>query len=410
MYTEGIPYERKVVEDLRRIYNSFISGKTEDRLVIIWGLRGVGKTTAICQFLSKMDIRPMFIFADVKEFYDLSLLDVVSAYRRIVEPPYIVVLDEAHVHEGWAKEVKNVFDRYKDVFILVSGSSALRLKEEGILKRRAVYIHLHPILYDEYLEIRGYHVKTEVKKALFSSHPYENLIREELRAPEAASSELWEYLRYHGLPVVFNQAEYLRYPKLFDVVDRIITDDLKQVSSFDSKTLNKAREVLYSIAVAKDAKTSVNSISRDIGLSRTAVDGIIEAMVKSGLLLEVRAVGRGGVRKMPKYYFASPSLRLAILNHLGEEPDTGMIREEVVVSNTVYSGLDIRYVPKKGRENDFIISNRRRKIEVEVGGGSKGVSQLRGKSNVKNRIIIADTSKVEFVGVPKVPLYLYLLP
>ncbi|MCD6227617.1 ATP-binding protein [Candidatus Micrarchaeota archaeon] len=406
IYTEGVQYERKIVNKIDKVYKSFISGNNEDRLIVVWGLRGVGKTTAICQFLSKVDIHPLFIFADVKEFYDLSLSDVVNAYKRIVKPPYVVVLDEAHIHKRWAEEVKNVFDKNKDIFLIISGSSALRLREKGILKRRAVYMHLCPVQYGEYLMIKGYDVKTDVKKALFSPNMYENIIREEFRAPDSAHSELWNYLKYHGLPVVFNRAEHLRYSILFDVVDRIITDDLRYISSFDSETLNKAKDILYSIAMAKDAKTSVNSISRDIGVSRTAVSAIIDGMVKSSLLIEVKSGGRSGLRKMPKYYFSSPSLRLSILDHLGEEPNIGMIREEAVVSNTVYSGFDIWYVPNRGRESDFIISNKRKKISVEVGGRSKDMKQLTGK----NKMIISDTNKVEYVGVPKIPLYLYLLP
>jgi len=135
---------------VRYLYNSV---HWNSRLIGIKGGRGTGKTTLLLQYLRESGLHaPEAVYLSLDDLYFTThtVTDTVSViYKRGGK---IVVLDEVHKYAGWAREVKNLYDRYSDLQIIFTGSSIIDIaKEEGDLSRRAVLYELHGLSYREYL-------------------------------------------------------------------------------------------------------------------------------------------------------------------------------------------------------------------------------------------------------------------
>ena len=120
-------------------------------ITVIWGLRGVGKTTLMLQHLKehsglyfKMD---HFLFSSHR-LYDIIKYFYSKNYKNFY-------LDEIHTYSDWFKELKDIYDDM-DINIIASGSSAIALSEgKSYLARRSKFIHLNPLTFREYLEIKS---------------------------------------------------------------------------------------------------------------------------------------------------------------------------------------------------------------------------------------------------------------
>jgi len=126
----------------------------DNRLIGIKGARGTGKTTMVLQWLhqKKMNSSKVTYFSiDDMYFSTNSLLDTGRDFY--LRGGQILVLDEVHKYENWAREIKNLYDRYKDLKIIFTGSSIIDIsKQEGDLSRRAMLYELHGLSYREYLK------------------------------------------------------------------------------------------------------------------------------------------------------------------------------------------------------------------------------------------------------------------
>jgi len=66
-------------------------------------------------------------------------------------------LDEIHRYKGWQREIKNIYDSYPDLHVVITGSSLLKLEESIIadLSRRHRQYTLSGLSFREYLQLEG---------------------------------------------------------------------------------------------------------------------------------------------------------------------------------------------------------------------------------------------------------------
>lgn len=74
-------------------------------------------------------------------------------------------LDEVHKYKGWSLEIKNAYDEFEDMHIVLSGSSLINLIEgEADLSRRCITYTLQGLSFREYLRMS--HQKDFQKRTL----------------------------------------------------------------------------------------------------------------------------------------------------------------------------------------------------------------------------------------------------
>ena len=111
------------------------------RLIGIKGPKGVGKSTLIQQYVRKTfgegNRHALYCSADTGYFTQHTLVD--TAARFVREGGTHLFIDEIHKYENWSRELKEIYDLYRGLHVVVSGSSLIRFNDgQADLSRRLV--------------------------------------------------------------------------------------------------------------------------------------------------------------------------------------------------------------------------------------------------------------------------------
>src|SRR3546814_281538 len=90
----------------------------EHRLIGMLGARGAGKTTLLLQQMKMMKLpagQTLYISMDDLYFATHSLGETAETFRK--SGGKYLFIDEVHKYEGWARELKNLYDFYRDFFL-----------------------------------------------------------------------------------------------------------------------------------------------------------------------------------------------------------------------------------------------------------------------------------------------------
>lgn len=167
--------ERPLIVKLMEEIRGFL-GSGENRVILLYGLRGVGKTTMLAQLYLKLigevsGERILYASVDEIKMLGYRLKDVFESYEHIIgerleelREPTIFLLDEVHYDEEWDLALKVAYDRARNLMIVATGSSAIELKLSTDLARRAKRFHITPLTFTEYLLLKGIRVNEEVKR------------------------------------------------------------------------------------------------------------------------------------------------------------------------------------------------------------------------------------------------------
>ncbi len=152
-------------------------------MVLVTGLRGVGKTTLLHQVIqhlldSKVESRRILYFSFDEERFDIG--DVIQTYltqvlrRDIADLDRVYFfLDEVHKVEDWEGKVKVYYDLNPNIKFFLSGSASLTLssKAKESLAGRLYEFVLKPLTFCEYLEMKDVKVRFEDAEMLRDKIP-----------------------------------------------------------------------------------------------------------------------------------------------------------------------------------------------------------------------------------------------
>ncbi|MDG6225976.1 MAG: ATP-binding protein [Candidatus Thermoplasmatota archaeon] len=405
------------------------------RVLILSGLRGVGKTTILFQAirdLTKAGIPQddiIFVSMDRAAFSGSSIRDIVVNYERMrgrhlidIGRPVFFFIDEAHYSDKWALQLKTLTDEAPNAVFVATGSSALELEISPDLARRSLSLHIHPLNFLEFLQIRSRGDRIDpldhdAMNALFDRKDADSAFlafegsmeraRPAMRKLGGYSpGSLEAYILKGGLPFSISMED--PYPLLYDTVRRIMEKDVPIAGDHDPGTLRELPRILGSIAPSPDI--SMNSIARDLeGMSVKTVRGVLDTLSRTGLIFEVGVMGgvKNTLRSDTRKYFATPSLGSCILRTMGRDPrdHMGNLAETSVVSlihHRISGFFSLRYRKDRG-SCDLIVCGPSGNVAVEVGFGKKqnGSTQLRRtmrESRCNYGILISDRDRPELSG------------
>ncbi|MEM4336247.1 MAG: AAA family ATPase [Candidatus Anstonellales archaeon] len=376
------------LEYKRFLYPVLKSKIVKNKLILLYGVRGTGKTTLMLQVASELmkEGKRVFYFPldhwvfSLSTFYDF----VEFLYKKGIE--YIFV-DEVHKYPNWVQEIKNIYDGL-DVKILASGSNpSLIIKGKYDLSRRVIDLQLPPLSYREYIEMKTgkKYIPLTLEKivnewdSVQRTYPY---------------VDISEYMQY-SMPF-FLSTEREEYEKsVMNIVEKVVYEDLLSYN-FNTTTILHAKSILGYIASNPAGEVSISSISGRIdGMSKGSVGEVLKAFESIGLIHSVPSLvhGKGLLRPNKKYYL-SPPFRWFICKMSGRDSDIGSLREDFFVSHLF--NRKVEYPSEKG-EPDFIVD---RKYVFEIGGKTKTKKQIIGK---KNAFLVKDV----MFSYDSIPLFLF---
>jgi len=372
----------------RYLYNQV---NWDDRLVIIKGQRGVGKTTLLLQYIQNeiMDItKTLYISLDDLYFSTNKLSDLVEQFT--LNGGKNLFIDEVHRYPGWSIELKNIYDFYPELRVIATGSSAIGIeKGKADLSRRASVYHLHTLSFREYVEM--YHnVKLDklTLSELVKEHEQKAIqINKKIKPLELFN----QYLKFGSYPFA-DSTDPLFYEKLKAIVNLIIDNDIPSVENISYETRIKIKKLLLLISAAVPFKPNIAELSQKVGTSRDVLLKYLHLLSNAGIINLLSQEGSAGsiLQKPEKIYLNNPTLMLA----LDEGANTGTLREtffinQISVDNKVTA-------PKAG---DFFVQDL---YTFEVGGKSKTQKQIAGIE--KAYTVIAD---IEFGQGNRIPLWMF---
>ena len=353
------------------------------QLVTIMGAKGVGKSTLIKQYLKQNyrlgDRRILYCSADTVDFSMRTLVGLAEEFS--IHGGELLAIDEIHKYKSgttdWSREIKEIHELYPDLKLIVSGSSLLRLREgDADLSRRAVKYTMPGLSFRE--SLRFYHGLEFKRWALddILAHPYD--LWQEVSSKCKPVVLFKEYLEKGYYPFLLEgEGEY--YTKIEQVVNYIIEAELPQICKVDVANVRKLQALIALICSEVPFELNANKIAAAIEIGRDTVVEYLkylgDAKVLNLLYSDKKKIGK--LSKPDKVYLENPNILYALTPTTAE---IGTLRETFAICSLSESHT-VEYGKAQG---DFKVDG---KYTFEIGGRSKGFSQIAG---VENSYIFAD--------------------
>ena len=366
------------------------------RLIVIRGPKGVGKSTLMQQYIKQNfaagDRHVLYCSADTNYFAAHSLLDLADNFVKL--GGRWLFIDEVHKYPGWSREIKEIYDLYRELNIVLSGSSLIQINDgQADLSRRLMPYDMPGLSLREFLHLDiGLDIKpisleqllekpTEFCMQVISKcHPLEHFGR---------------YLQFGYYPFYFEQKQEY-YDKLENTINYIIDVELTKYRSLDVAYTRQVKALLHVISQMVPYEVDIAKLSKASGISRLStlkyLTHLDEARLIRRLFTDLKNVT--DLQKPDKMYLDNTNLLYTLSQ---EMPEIGTARETFFANQLASAGHVVEYAGfKKG---DFRIDG---DIVVEVGGQDKGFGQIEGQPNA---YVAADD--IESAIFRKIPLWAF---
>ena len=353
------------------------------RLITIIGAKGVGKSTLIKQYL-KLNYQPgdrrvLYCSADTVDFSTRKLVELAEEF--VIQGGELLAIDEIHKYKpgttDWSREIKEIYELFPDLKMIVSGSSLLRLKEgDADLSRRAVKYTMPGLSFREALCF--YHALSFPVWTLedILAHPYDLWQMVSSKCKPVALFK--EYLEKGYYPFLLEgEGEY--YTKIEQVVNYIIETELPQICKVDVANVRKLQALIAMICSETPFELNANKIAAALEIGRDTVVEYLkylgDAKVLNLLYSEKKRIGK--LSKPDKVYLENPNILYALAP---AKVEIGTLRETFAVDCL----SEFHVVEYSKTQGDFKVDS---KYTFEIGGRSKDFSQIAG---MKDSYIFAD--------------------
>lgn len=366
------------------------------RLIGIKGPKGVGKSTLMQQYIKKNfkdgDRHVLYCSADAGYFAEHTLVD--TATRFVQTGGTNLFIDEIHKYDNWSRELKEIYDLFRNLRVVVSGSSLIRFNDgQADLSRRLVEYEMPGLSFREYLWFEtGIKIEPVTLGQLLDDPAGFCLgIVRQLRPLE----HFGNYLKAGYYPFYFEEKGVYQN-KVQGVVNYIIESELTAHRNLEVGNTRKVKALLQVLSQIVPYQVDISKISRNIGIQRPTTLKYMKNLEEAKLIrrLFTNLETTGDLQKPDKILLDNPNL---IYTLSSEKPEIGTVRECFLCNQLAGAGHRVEYGGMK--TGDFRIDGCR---VIEVGGPYKGFSQVKGE---KEGYVAADG--IESAVFRKIPLWAF---
>lgn len=441
---------RFALNKLKKYLKDFLNEtlNEQEKIILLPGLRGVGKTTLLAQlyftnFKSTKNkfTHKLYISVDELTLNNISLIEFIE-YLESVEwgslvkgnKKILLLIDEIQYDKNWDLTLKILYDKTfnkKNLLIIATGSSAILIKKQNAdLVRRSITYRILPERFSEFLSVHhNIHVKKSLSKkirhAIFEPSSAKDVLNaleklEFLILTQIANIDNFEKLKYEylykgALPFTANiKSTSVALDRIRDMlILNIVGKDLKLIKDLDADTLLKIPDLLYLLANSDEINLTnlINILQIN---SASTLRKILNVLVETELLYKVLPYGQPykHVKKMSKYLFIAPSLRSALAGSINLDKIKGKLLEDycaLIFTEFLQKQATVMYdFGSIGADfiARFIDLN---EIIIEVGFSKNTIKQVKQTlKKAKNRAkygVVIGTDKLELfdeniVGIP----------
>lgn len=363
------------------------------RLIAIRGARGVGKTTLMLQYIKlnykRGDRSVLYCTLDSIYFSTHSLLGMADEFYK--NGGRHLFLDEIHKYKGWSREIKELYDLYPDMRVVITGSSLLHiLSGEVDLSRRCLPYSMQGLSFREFLQIyKGIDLPSVDIDRLASSSAD---LCARVNAVCHPIPLLHEYFKSGYYPFFLNNKEDY-YSTIENIISYTINTELVQLCQVSPSNTRKIMALVAVLSKSVPFTVDISKLSSMIGLQRNTVIEYLQDLADANILTllysDILSVKK--MQKPDKVYLNNPNLIYALSD---DDIKIGTVRETFVVNQLSFLGR-VEYGKDHG---DFKYAG---KYLFEVGGKGKTFTQIAG---IENSFVLADD--IETPVGNKLPLWL----
>ncbi|MEX2590348.1 MAG: ATP-binding protein, partial [Chitinophagales bacterium] len=283
----------------------------QGKAIVLIGPRQVGKSTLIKDILEQKD----HLFFDGDDFsVQQQLSDPNTSYlRRLIGDKKIVFIDEAQRIKNIGITSKIIIDQFRDVQLILSGSSAFELNNEinEPLTGRKWEYNLYPISFQELEKEIGF---SEVSK------------------------QLEQRIIYGMYPDLFNHLGKER-EVLENLINSYLYKDILMLSGI--KKADVLQKLTQALALQIGNEVSYNELSQLLNINKETVSNYIDLLEKAYVLYRVNPFSRNlrnEIKTNRKIYFYDTGLRNALIsnfNALEFRQDKGALWENFIISERI---------------------------------------------------------------------------
>ncbi len=329
------------------------------KALVILGPRQVGKTTLINELLNGSDY--LFLNGDdstvqtkLKDAKTFNLKQIIGRHK-------IVFIDEAQRIVNIGISSKIITDQFKDVQLIVSGSSALEInnKTQEPLTGRKLEYHLYPISWEEFEKHNGYLAAEQQleHRLIFGMYPdvITNTSDEQQTLQQLTSSYLYkDMLSLTGI----------RKP---DILERL----------------------LKALALQLGSEVSYNELANLLGIDKLTVMRYLDVLEKSFIIFQLNSFSRNQrneIKNNRKIYFYDNGIRNMIINNLNPldlRNDEGALWENFLIAERI----KLQAYHQQYTNNYFWRTVQKQEIDfVEDRAGQLSAFEFKWNSKGKNKI------------------------
>ncbi len=365
----------------------------DNRLILIKGQKGVGKTTLVMQHIkrcfSSTPEKALYASLDHVWFTNHSLLDL--AEFHYTHGGTHLFIDEVHKYPSWEQEVKNLYDYYPTLHIIATGSSLLKIEEsiKGDLSRRCRVYELRGLSFREFVKM--------VNGEDLGSFSLEEIINNHYRIAGDISSKmrilpLFEKYLVRGYYPFFQEEGDGFEQRLLQSIVAIIETEIPAVSKIEYSSIYKIKQLMQVLSEETPYTLNIRTLGQALQVSRNTLVKLLEFLERGALIrrLYQSPHGMSKLTKPEKILFDNTN----IMYGLSSEANKGSIRETFLASQLSQSHL--LTMPRQG---DLEIDG---KYTIEVGGRGKKFAQIQ---DLPASYVAADGIEIGFGN--KIPLYLF---
>lgn len=348
------------------------------------GPRGVGKSTMLLQHIkTQLEVKDtLYVSADHLYFTSHTLVELADRFYKMGGKHLFI--DEIHKYDGWSTEVKQIFDSYSDLQLVISGSSILEItKGMADLSRRVPIYEMQGLSFREYLHL--FHgIKMDVVKM-------EKLLQHEYDIPgvEHPLPLFHDYLRRGYYPFGSDAAYDI---ELMQVVVQTMESDIPLYLNTNVSVGRKLKQLLMVVAESVPFKPVMQKLADVTGINRNYIQDYLMYMERAGMIAQLRDAVGGirGLGKIEKVYLDNTNLIYVLAP---KRADIGNILETFFMNQMRVIG-DVMCSPV----SDFLVDD----MTFEIGGRKKGQKQI---SEVSNGYVVKDDIETGYANV--LPLWAF---
>lgn len=380
----------------------------DETIIVLHGARQVGKTHILNYIQNWLQERGKKIF-----YYDLEYSDTLellnhgttafihelSGKKYLEGEEIYVLIDEIQYLDNPSSFLKIIADHYKNIHLIVSGSSTFDIKTKftNSLAGRTIEFEVFPLSFAEFLVFKE--SEYQVTKQLSSV------------AINRLTEYYQEFIKYGGYPkVVLEPLVEKKRRYLIQMIDTYIRKDIRDLTTITD--IHKFNSMLKILASQSGQLLSMKALSNEINTSFATLQKYLSILEETYIIKLVSPYSRSPsveISKNPKIFFYDSGLLSILWLNNFQDAIIGNILETNVFSELVklHGRHNIHFWrTKSGQEIDFILDlpSNLTPIEVKTNfqqSSVKHLEQFTAKHKSKPGLVVA------LLGTPKNQHYLY---